>query len=221
MPFFRRLEITTIGDTMKSSIRRRNPWRWEWFLIAALFLPSALNAQKNDVMGQIQFEGKSSIDKDSGVWVDGEYVGYLKELKGSKKILLLPGEHEIIVRQDGYQDFKRQVQIQPGQTEIMSVSMEKAVTPPLPTVTATVKIVVNPARAAVFVDGLYVGHVGEFKGMGRGLLVAPGSHRIKVALAGYDTFETSIKPDANQKVEVKTDLVKSSGPLAAPLVSDK
>jgi hypothetical protein len=50
--------------------------------------------------------------------------------------------------------------------------------------------------------------------------VAPGSHRIKVALAGYDTFETSIKPDANQKVEVKTDLVKSSGPLAAPLVSN-
>jgi PEGA domain-containing protein len=149
---------------MKSSIRRRNPWRWEWFLIAALLLPSALNAQKNDVMGQIQFEGKSSIDKDSGVWVDGQYVGYVKELKGSKKILLLPGEHEIIVRQDGYQDFKRQVQVQPGQTEIMTVSMEKAVMLPLPTVTATVKIVVNPARAAVFVDGLYVGHAGEFRG---------------------------------------------------------
>jgi hypothetical protein len=25
----------------------------------------------------------------SGVWVDGEYVGYLKELKGSKKVLLV------------------------------------------------------------------------------------------------------------------------------------
>jgi hypothetical protein len=206
---------------MRSSIRRTDPGRWEWLLIAALFLPSALKAQKNDVMGQIQFEGRSSIDKDSGVWVDGEYVGYLKELRGSKKILLLPGDHQIIVRQDGYQDFKRQVQIQPGQTEIVSVSMEKAVMPPLPKVTASVKIVVNPARAAVFVDGLYVGHVGEFKGMGRGLLVAPGSHRIKVALAGYDNFETGIKADANQKVEVKTDLVKSTGPLAVPLVDNK
>ncbi len=78
MPFFRRMGIATIGDTMKSLIRKRNPWPGEWFLIAALFLPSALNAQKNDVMGQIQFEGKSSIDKDSGVWVDGEYVGYLQ-----------------------------------------------------------------------------------------------------------------------------------------------
>ena len=32
----------------------------------------------------------------SGVRVDRQYVGYLKELKRAKKILLLPGEHEII-----------------------------------------------------------------------------------------------------------------------------
>jgi hypothetical protein len=48
---------------------------------------------------------KSHVEKTSGVWVDGEYVGYLKELKGSKKVLLLPGEHVVTVRQDGYQDF--------------------------------------------------------------------------------------------------------------------
>ena len=40
------------------------------------------------------------------MWVDGNYVGYLKELKGDKKILLLPGEHEIAVRQSGYDDFR-------------------------------------------------------------------------------------------------------------------
>ncbi len=49
-------------------------------------------------MGEIQFEGKSHVEKTSGVWVDGEYVGYLKELKGSKKVLILPGEHLITVR---------------------------------------------------------------------------------------------------------------------------
>jgi hypothetical protein len=30
-------------------------------------------------MGEIQFEGKSHVEQTSGVWVDGEYVGYLKE----------------------------------------------------------------------------------------------------------------------------------------------
>src|SRR5882672_11539084 len=96
--------------------------------------------------------------------------------------------------------------------------MEKAVTGVLPNALATVKIAVNPSRAAVFVDGLFVGHVGEFEGMGRGMLVAPGTHQIRIALPGYQTFETDIDPLANQKVEIKTDLVRNGAPLAEPLV---
>jgi hypothetical protein len=170
-------------------------------------------------MGEIQFQGKSHVEKTSGVWIDGQYVGYLKELKGSKKVLLLPGEHMISVRQDGYQDFTERVVVQPGQKQVVNVAMEKALTGPLPVVTATVKIAVNPSRAAVFLDGLFVGHVGEFEGAGRGMLVAPGTHQIKIALPGYQTFETQIDPQANQKVEIKTDLVKSDVPLNGPMVN--
>ncbi len=42
-------------------------------------------------MGEVQFEGDTQIDRDSGVWIDGEYIGYVKELKGDKKVLLLAG----------------------------------------------------------------------------------------------------------------------------------
>jgi hypothetical protein len=174
---------------------------------------------ENAVMGEIQFEGKSHVEKTSGVWVDGQYVGYLKELKGSKKVLLLPGEHIITVRQDGYQDFTEHVVLQPGEKQVVRVAMEKALTGPLPRVTAEVKIAVKPSRAAVFLDGLFVGHVGEFEGVGRGMLVAPGSHQIRIALPGYQTFETAINPIANQKVEIKTDLVKNGAPLTEPLVN--
>jgi hypothetical protein len=173
---------------------------------------------ENAVMGEIQFEGKSHVEKTSGVWVDGQYVGYLKELKGSKKVLLLPGEHIITVRQDGYQDYTARVTVEPGQKQLVRVAMEKALTGPLPQVTAEVKIAVNPSRAAVFLDGLFVGHVGEFEGAGRGMLVAPGSHQIRIALPGYQTFETAINPLANQKVEIKTELVKNGAPLTEPLV---
>ncbi|MGA8215874.1 MAG: PEGA domain-containing protein, partial [Candidatus Sulfotelmatobacter sp.] len=161
---------------------------WILLLVSALFLTPAMFA-RNDVMGEIQFEGKSHVEKTSGVWVDGQYVGYLKELKGSKKVLLLPGEHAITVRQDGYQDFTERVLLQPGQTEVVRVAMAKALTGPLPDVMATLKIAVNPSRAAVFLDGLFVGHVGEFEGLGRGMLIAPGTHQIKIALPGYQTFE--------------------------------
>src|SRR5579864_7123036 len=123
-----------------------------------------LHAETNQVMGELEFHGKTKVERSSGVWVDGEYVGYLKELKGSKRVLLLPGEHHIAVRQDGYQDFTDTVQVQPGETKIVSVVMQKALTGTLPPVLSTVKVAVNPARAAVFVDDLYVGHVKEFEG---------------------------------------------------------
>jgi hypothetical protein len=202
---------------MKKALRRADSLLWILLLLSALLLSPAMYAE-NEVMGEIQFEGKSHVEKTSGVWVDGKYVGYLKELKGSKKVLLLPGEHVITVRQDGYQDFTQRVVLQPGQKEVVRVAMERALTGPLPSVTATVKIAVNPSRAAVFLDGLFVGHVGEFEGAGRGMLVAPGAHQIRIALPGYQTFETDINPIANQKVEIKTELVKNGAPLTEPLV---
>jgi PEGA domain len=202
---------------MNKSPRGVHALWWMVLLLAALLLGPATYAE-NDVMGEIQFEGKSHVEKTSGVWVDGEYVGYLKELKGSKKVLLLPGEHVITVRQDGYQDFTQRVVLQPGQKEVVRVAMERALTGPLPSMTATVKIEVNPSRAAVFLDGLFVGHVGEFEGAGRGMLVAPGAHQIRIALPGYQSFETDINPIANQKVEIKTELAKNGAPLTEPLV---
>jgi hypothetical protein len=172
----------------------------------------------NEVMGELIFEGKSKVEKTSGVWVDGQYVGYLKELKGSKKVLLLPGEHTVAVKQDGYRDFVQKVNLQPGEKVVVNVAMEKGPTGTMPAVTSTVKISVNPSRAAVFLDGLFVGHVGEFDGAGQGLLVAPGRHKIKIALPGYQTFETEITPLPNQKVEVKTDLVKGESIGNEPLM---
>jgi hypothetical protein len=68
----------------------------------------------------------------------------------------------------------------------------------------------------VFLDGRFVGHVGEFDGPGQSLQVAPGRHQIKIALPGYKTFESDINPSANQKVEVKTDLLKDSVPIDDP-----
>jgi hypothetical protein len=203
---------------MIDASRRVKPLVGVWLLLSMILIPLRLAGKNNQVMGEVQFEAISKIAKTSGVWVDGQYVGYLRELKGSKSIMLLPGEHEITVRQDGYQDFTGQVQIQPGKIEVVRVAMQKAPEGRLPLVLATVKIDVNPSRAAVFVDGQYVGHVGEFEGLGHGLLVAPGVHKIKIALPGYETFITEIQPSPRQKVEIKTDLPKSNGPLSGPLI---
>jgi PEGA domain len=199
------------------------PYLRVWIVLLAFVwcLAGRVSAQSNnDVLGEVQFEGKTNVAKTSGVWVDGQYVGYLNELKLSKKVLLLPGDHTISVRQNGYQDFSQTIVVQPGATQIIRVAMNKAATGPMPpdAELATIKINVNPSRAAVFVDNRFVGHVGEFGGLGRAMQVVPGAHHIRIALPGYATFQTDINPLPRQKVEVKTDLVKTETPLAEPLL---
>ena len=163
----------------------------------------------NRVMGEVQFEGASKVERDSGVWIDGQYVGYLKELKGDKKVMLLPGEHEIIVRQSGFDDFVSKIVVEPGQKQTVTVT-QKSMGWQMPTATAEPKLTVQPNRAAVFLDDRYVGHVGEFGGKLHSMVIATGKHRIKIELPGYRTFETEVNLLAGQKSEVKTELVKGS-----------
>src|SRR5215510_3562298 len=80
-------------------------------------------AQQNQVMGELKFSGATKIEKSSGVWIDGQYVGYLEELKGDKKIMLLPGEHEISVRQAGYTSFTQTVIVEPRRVHMLRLQM--------------------------------------------------------------------------------------------------
>jgi hypothetical protein len=185
--------------------------------LALLFtLSLAVFAQddaRSKVLGVVELQGAGKVEKTSGVWVDGQYLGYLKELHGDKKILLLPGEHEIVVKQDGYVDFTQKVTLQPSEKKVIEVRMTKDTRFQMPMVFSEIKLAVNPNRAAVFVDGLFVGHVAEFDGVVHSLLVAPGHRKITISLPGYESFDTEVDLAPNQKFQLKTDLQK------APLVN--
>ncbi len=190
-----------------------------WYLrtatsLLALFFcwigASHVSAQSSKVMGEVRFEGDTQLDRDSGVWIDGEYVGYVKELKGDKKVLLLPGRHQISVRQAGYTDLTEEIVVEPGQAQVVQVKMQLLPGAKTPDVTSVLKVTVQPKRAAVFLDGNYVGHASELGGRFHSLLVSPGKHKIRVELPGYRTYETEVEVLAGQKAEVKTELVKGS-----------
>src|SRR5580692_517051 len=169
-----------------------------------------LSAQSSQVMGEVRFEGNTQLDRDSGVWIEGNYVGYVKELKGKKKVLLLPGKHQIAVRQAGYSEFTRELIIEPGQVQEVQVAMQLLPGAKTPDVTSELKLTIHPKRAAVFLDGSYVGHASELGGKFHSLQVSPGKHRIKVELPGYRTFETDVNVLVGQKSEMKTELVKGT-----------
>jgi len=182
----------------------------------AIFFASLSIAQSNQVLGEIELIGATKIEKTSGVWIDNQYLGYLKELKGSKKILLLPGEHEIAVRQDGYQEFTDRIMVRPGEKQTITVRMVKDPRFKMPSVFSEIKLSVAPDRAAVFVDGLYVGHVGEFGGLAKSSLVAPGHRKITISLPGYQSFNTEVDLAPNQKFQIKTDLIKEGAIQPVP-----
>jgi archaellum component FlaG (FlaF/FlaG flagellin family) len=194
-------------------------------LFVAFLFPASASAQNqnqnpvaNSVMGHVDFKGVMKSDRESGVWVDNQYVGYVKELKGDKKVLLLPGEHQISVRQAGYINEDQKIVVEPGKVTLITVRLEKDPNAVYSKVTAQVKIDVTPDRAAVFLDGAFAGSVSDFKGVGKAMLIAPGKHKIKIDLAGYRPFETDIDLLPNQKMTVKTDLVEGSILQADPSI---
>ena len=190
-------------------------------VLAALFrlaMPSQVAAE-NKLLAEVQFVAHNSAEKTAGVWVDGQYIGYVKELNGDKKIMLLPGQHEIVVRQPWYKDYIENAVLEPGVVHTIDVSLAKDMRTPPKGATGELKIAANPERAAVFVDEQFAGHADEFNGHGKGMLVTPGKHRVRIALLGYLPFETTVDLRPYQKLKIQTELVKGSVVEAGALVS--
>jgi hypothetical protein len=192
------------------------------FLVCAL-LTGALRvrAADNKVMGQVDFVPSTKVEKSAGVWIDGQYVGHISELKGDKKILLLPGEHDIDVRQSGYTDSVQKVTVEPGKTIDLMIQLTKDPRVEYSKVTSEIKLKVEPDRAAVFLDGSFAGYVHEFGGIGRLMLVSPGKHQIKIALPGYRDFTTDVNLLPKQKFTIETKLLPGSISQADPAVKSE
>src|ERR1019366_9198262 len=180
--------------------------------ILGSFALSSIAQAQDGIMGQIQFIPATKEIKTSGVWIDGQYLGYVGELAGRNRVRLLPGVHHVVVRQAGYADFNKKAVIEPGLILDIRVNPDKdpRFTYPEPKSSSLVKLQVQPDRAAVFLDDYLVGHVDEYYGAERGMLVTPGKHTIKIALAGFKTFLTEVELLPRQKFTLKTDLIEGS-----------
>jgi PEGA domain-containing protein len=183
-----------------------------------LFLLTSSLAQ-NRLQSTLRFDAKGDDAKNAGVWIDGQYVGYVKELTGDRTVILLPGKHRVVVRQAWYQDFTNEVVLEPGEVHKVKVVLARDGRMPAPEAKGELKISAVPTRAAVFVDEQFAGHVNEFDGVGKAMLLAPGKHRVRIALPGYLPFETVVDLHPKQKMKIQTELVKGSITEAGELVN--
>lgn len=183
--------------------------------LISLLIPGISRA-RNKIMGQVNFAPATKVEESAGIWIDGEYVGYVKELKGNKQVELLPGEHAVVARAPGYVDFQKKITVEPGKKLQVKLQMTQDSRVQYSKVTSEIKIEVDPSRAAVFLDGVFAGYAHQFGGIGRSMLVNPGRHQLRIALPGYHDFLTEINLLPKQKYSVKTKLTPASITQADP-----
>jgi len=173
------------------------------------------HAQQSPRLGEVRFTADNQAERDAGVWVDGKYAGYVKELKGDRKLMLAAGPHEISIRQAGYQELTKSVTIDPDQVETVAVMLEENTKVTYPgSSAAEYRLDISPKRAAVFVDGGYMGHGGDFSGRFRSMLVTPGKHHLKITLEGYRTYESDLEAVASTKSRMNVVLEPGADPPA-------
>jgi hypothetical protein len=175
----------------------------------------------NPLLGEIQLQAASKIDLDAGVWLDDQYVGFVKDLRGNGRIVTVPGEHRLLFQLVGYEDVERSFVVEPGEQKLFRLKMREQSEASYPDKadTARVRFEVEPDTAAVFVNGEFVGPVNRFDGRS-GMRMSAGTYQFKIALPGYQAFATEMTVISGQTYEVKTKLPKGSiGDQAAELTA--
>lgn len=178
--------------------------------IAAWFVTGAAMAA-NPLQGEVELKAAGRVEQNAGLWLDGQYMGFVKDLEGTGKLVLVPGEHQLVFKLIGYNDLTSSIVVEPGSRKQYRVAMlpnPNAIYPDESN-TAQLRISVKPAEAALFVNDSYVGHIDRFDGR-RGMRLSAGTHRLTIALPGYEAFNTEITVRAGQTYEIKAELPKGS-----------
>src|ERR1700737_1742617 len=123
--------------------------------VLAIMVFVGMVGAEDRVQSELRFVAHNKDEKTAGVWVDGQYVGYVKELAGEKKLVLLPGKHEIVVRQAWFDERVVQVILEPGQVREINVHLVKSARIPSREATGELKISATPSRAAGVADNQY------------------------------------------------------------------
>jgi hypothetical protein len=122
----------------------------------------------------------------AGVFVDGKYLGPAANFRWAQKYSVPAGEHELLLRDPRYQEYKTTVKIDAGRTTTVSQTLQprELSKPPY----GRLKLSGFEKYASVFVNEAYMGHTDEFNGPNQGLMLNPGDYNLKVSSRAGDTL---------------------------------
>ncbi len=153
----------------------------------------------------------------AGVFIDGKYVGPAGNFGVARKYAVTAGEHEVTLSEPRYKEVVKKVTIQAGKTTELVENMDWApgyqfqspyglweALPPAKPVFGTLRTVCPDKFAAVYVNGRFVGHSGEFDNPVQGLLLNPGSYAVKIVpVSRGQGHAEQVRVEANKVVVVR------------------
>ena len=153
----------------------------------------------------------------AGVFVDGKYLGPAGNFGFGRKYAVAAGEHEVRLSEPRYKDVVTKVTIQPGKTTKLVENMDWgpgywfppddlwAPLPPAKPPFGLLRTICPDKFAAVYVNGRFVGHAGEFNNRLQGVLLNPGTYTVKIVpLSGGQGHEEQVKIEAKKVVVVRS-----------------
>jgi hypothetical protein len=148
---------------------------------------------------------KTKVDPGrAGVFIDGKYIGPAGNFGMSRKYAVAAGEHEVKLAEPRYEDIVTKITIQPGKTAELTQTM-KALPLPKPPF-GCLRVTAPDKFEAVYVNGKFMGHAGEFNNSMQGLLLNPGEYAVKVVpVSGGAGHEEKVKIEADKTVMVRAE----------------
>ena len=136
----------------------------------------------------------------AGVFVDGKYLGPAANFKVARKYAVAAGEHEVKLVDPRYEEVTEKVTITAGKkTEIRkTLTALPLARPPF----GRVRTYSPDKFAAVYVNGKFYGHSGEFNNPVQGLMLKPGEYDIRIVPASGQPVEKHITVEAEKTVWV-------------------
>jgi hypothetical protein len=138
----------------------------------------------------------------AGVFVDGKYVGPAGNFGVGRKYTVAAGEHEVKLSEPRYEDVVTKVTVQAGKTTKLAQTMKELplAKPPF----GLLRTMSEDKFAAVYVNGKFMGHAGEFNNPVQGLQLNPGAYSVKIVpVAGGEGHEEQVKIEADKVTIVK------------------
>lgn len=178
----------------------------------ALLATAAGSADAQGKQAELRLIPETRVEKLAGVWVDGQYVGYVDQFKGRGTLTLAPGKHSLVVRESGMADMTRDLNLAPGGAlDLVVKLMEPDPETGVQSGPGELKVLVAPESAAVFVDGKFAGPAVQFGSLGRVLRLPEGKHEVRISQSEYKDYVTNVDIRSSERQTIEWRLEPRSG----------